>query len=71
MIVKAFDAIKKNYISYCANKETVSTEKFSHEAELARRYYAMLLFFKRNEKPINDYLVSIREKPICFDFELL
>ena len=71
MIVKAFDAIKKNYISYCAHKETVSTEKFSHEAELARRYYAMLLFFKRNEKPINDYLVSIGEKPICFDFDLL
>ena len=68
MTIKAFDTIKKNYISYCVHKET---EKLSHEAELARRYYAMLLFFKRNEKPINDYLVSIREKPICFDFDLL
>jgi len=69
-IVKSFDSIKKNYISYSAHKKNVSIEKFSHEAEHARRYYAILLFFKRNEKPINNYLISIGEKPVCFDFDL-
>lgn len=71
IIVKAFDVIKKNYLFYCSHKEIVSKEKFSLEAELARRYFAMLLFFKRNEKPINDYLLSIGEKPVCFDCDIL
>lgn len=71
LLNKAFVAIKDNYKVYRDCYNTTELQALARKTELARRYYAMLLFFKRNEKPINDYLASIGAKPVCFDFDLL
>ena len=71
IIQKAFAALKRGYDTYRASKSTSQVDILSHEAELARRYYDMLRFFKSKEKAINDYLSSLRKNPISFVFDLL
>ena len=69
LINKSFNAIKTQYKQYCAKYETSDFKNISHKSELAQRYYMMLIFFKRNEKSINRFLLSKGLKTVHFDFE--